>query len=162
MRSVCPVCSLVLYRNPVPAAGVILVDVGQVLLVKRRYPPRARRWCLPAGFMEYGETPERCARRELREETGLVARLTGLFGVYAGLDDPRARAVLILYTGRRVGGRLAPGDDASEARMFQLDGLPEPLAFAAHARALAELRARLRAAEPNPDARDEPTRETSA
>ena len=48
--------------------------------------------------MEYGETPERCARRELFEETGVRARLTGLFGVYAGHDDPRVRSVLILYT----------------------------------------------------------------
>src|SRR5262245_14997600 len=161
IRPACPVCGLVLYRNPVPAAGVILVDDGQVLLVKRRYAPRARRWCLPAGFMEYGETPERCARRELKEETGIVARLTGLFGVYAGLDDPRARAVLILYTGRRTGGRLTPGDDASDARMFPLDQLPEPLAFAAHDRALAELRARLRTAELAQHGHDE-TSETGA
>jgi len=158
MRPVCPVCGFVLYRNPAPAAGVILVDDGQVLLVKRRYAPPARLWCLPAGFMEYGETPERCARRELKEETGVVARLTGLFGVYAGLDDPRARTVLILYTARRTGGRLAPGDDASEARMFPLDRLPERLAFASHARALAELRARLDAAESSPHERTKAAR----
>src|SRR4030095_6310813 len=159
-RPTCPSCRFVYYRNPVPAAGGILAEDGAVLLVKRRYAPRAGAWCLPSGFMEYGETPERCARRELREETGIVARLTGLFGVYAGLADPTARAVLILYTGRRTGGRLAPGDgagavlilapgrrtggrlapgdDASDARMFPLDQLPEPLAFAAHDRALAE------------------------
>ena len=158
LRPTCPVCGLVLYRNPVPAAGVILVEEGRVLLVKRRYPPRARMWCLPAGFMEYGETPERCARRELREETGIVARLTGLFGVYAGLDDPRARAVLILYTGRRVGGRLTAGDDAIEARMFPLERLPRRLAFAAHTRALAELRARLELA----GASSRPRRDSSA
>src|SRR5512135_180301 len=107
-RPACPACGWVWYHNPAPAAGVIVERDGEVLLVKRKYEPRAGAWCLPAGFMEYGETPEHCAVRELEEETGLVARLTGLFGVYAGMDDPRARAVLILYTAERVGGRLRP------------------------------------------------------
>src|SRR5213592_3168671 len=86
-RRTCPQCGYIHYRNPVPAAGVLLHERGSMLLVKRRYDPRAGAWCLPAGFMEYGETPRRCAVRELREETGIVARLTGLFGVYAGFDD---------------------------------------------------------------------------
>jgi len=138
MRPTCPACGFVYYRNPVPAAGVILTGRGGVLLVKRRFEPRAGAWCLPAGFMEYGETPEHCARRELREETGLVGRLKGLFGVYAGFDDPRVRAVLVLYVAERRGGRLKPGDDAIDARFFPLDRLPRPLAFEAHKRALAD------------------------
>jgi len=139
VRPSCAACGWIWYRNPVPAAGVILERDGEVLLVKRRYEPRAGAWCLPAGFMESGETPERCARRELREETGIVARLTGLFGVYAGLDDPRARTVLILYGARRTGGRLAAGDDAVEAGFHPLGRLPRPIAFESHRRALASL-----------------------
>jgi ADP-ribose pyrophosphatase YjhB (NUDIX family) len=141
MRSTCPACGLVLYRNPAPAAGVILTRDGAVLMVKRRYEPGAGAWCLPAGFMEYGETPEQCARRELHEETGLRVRLTGLFGVYAGMDDPRVRAVLVLYRGVEAGGRLIPGSDALDARYFSLGRLPQRIAFAAHRKALAELRA---------------------
>lgn len=139
LRPTCPACGLVHYRNPVPAAGVILTRPGEVLLVRRRYAPREGAWCLPAGFMEYGETPERCARRELFEETGLRARLTGLFGVYAGLDDPRVRTVLILYTADRMGGRLVPGDDALAAKFYPLARLPNAIAFESHRRALAEL-----------------------
>jgi 8-oxo-dGTP diphosphatase len=142
MRATCPACGFIHYRNPVPAAGVILAGPHGVLMVKRAFDPEAGAWCLPAGFMEYGETPERCAVRELREETGIVARLTGLFGVYAGLDDPRARTVLILYTAERKGGRLKPGDDASDARFFAFSRLPARIAFESHRRALAEHRAR--------------------
>lgn len=137
-RATCPACGFIHYRNPVPAAGVILPGSGGVLMVKRKYDPAAGAWCLPAGFIEYGETPERCAVRELREETGIGARLTGLFGVYAGLDDPRARTVLILYRAERTGGRLRPGDDAVEARYFAPGRLPRWIAFASHRRALAE------------------------
>jgi len=135
-RPTCPRCGFIFYRNPAPAAGVILPGRQGVLLVRRKFRPAVGAWCLPAGFLEYGESPERCAVRELAEETGIRARLTGLFGVYAGFDDPRVRAVLILYTARRVGGRLRPGDDATEARYFRLNRLPARIAFAAHRRAL--------------------------
>lgn len=140
VRPVCPACGFIHYRNPAPAAGVLLPDGGNILLVRRKFAPRVGTWCLPAGFMEYGETPEACAVRELREETGLDAELTGLFGVFAGLDDPRVRAVLILYTAERVGGELVPGDDATEAGWFALDALPDEIAFEAHRRALARFR----------------------
>jgi 8-oxo-dGTP diphosphatase len=137
-RPTSPACGFIYYRNPVPAAGVILPGRDGLLLVRRRYDPRAGAWCLPAGFMEYGETPEHCAVREVQEETGLRCRLKGLFGVYAGFDDPRVRAVLILYAAERIGGRLKPGDDAIEARFFPPGRLPREIAFEAHRRALAE------------------------
>ncbi|HEY6866463.1 MAG TPA: NUDIX hydrolase [Candidatus Eisenbacteria bacterium] len=137
-RPTCPACGYIHYRNPAPAAGVILARDHGLLLVRRKFDPRAGTWCLPAGFLEYGESPERCAVRELREETGIRARLTGLFGVYAGIDDPRARTVLILYLADPTGGRLRPGDDAIEARFFPLGRLPGDLSFASHERAIAE------------------------
>lgn len=143
LRPTCPACGFIWYKNPVPAAGVLIVDERRVLLVKRRDEPRAGWWCIPAGFMEAGETPERTALRELREETGLEARLTGLFGVYAGFDDPRVRAVLVLYTAEPTGGVLAAGDDALEVRWFALDAPPRDIAFEAHRQALADLRERL-------------------
>jgi len=143
VRPTCPKCGYIWYRNPVPAAGVVLVEKGRVLLVKRRWDPRAGSWCLPAGFMEAGETPEQTAVRELEEETGVIAQLTGLFGVYAGFDDPRVRAVLILYAGVSTGGTLRAGDDAIDLAWYPLDALPDDLAFASHRQALAELIERL-------------------
>jgi mutator protein MutT len=139
-RPTCPKCGFIHYRNPVPAAGVVLLEAGKVLMVRRRYAPRAGAWCLPAGFMESGETPEATAVRELQEETGIEAEIGELFGVYAGFDDPRVRTVLVLYTAERVGGTLTAGDDALEAGWFSLSRLPSPIAFQAHAEALSRLR----------------------
>jgi len=136
----CPRCGFIAYRNPVPACGVIVMRSGEVLLAKRAHEPRRGSWGIPAGFMEYGEHPERTAVREAKEETGLIVRLSGLFGVYAGRDDPRTRAVLILYRAKIVRGRLKAGDDASEVGFFALDRLPKPIAFRAHREALGDLR----------------------
>ncbi len=143
LRPTCPSCGYIWYRNPVPAAGVLVVQEGRVLLVRRRYDPRAGAWCIPAGFMEAGETPEQSAEREVLEETGLIVQIASLFGVYAGFDDPRVRAVLILYSGEVTGGELLPGDDAIEAEWFRLESLPHDIAFASHTQALAELREQL-------------------
>jgi NADH pyrophosphatase NudC (nudix superfamily) len=66
-RKRCPDCDFVHYRNPIPAAGAIIENNGSILLVKRKYPPYVGDWCFPAGFMEYGESPERCCIRELKE-----------------------------------------------------------------------------------------------
>jgi 8-oxo-dGTP diphosphatase len=139
-RAVCERCGHVAYRNPVPAAGVVLVEEGQVLMVRRKFEPRAGLWTLPAGFVEYDEHVEMCAVREAFEETGLKVEVTRLFGAYMAMDDPRVQVVLLLYLARRAGGELQPGDDASEAAFFPLNALPAEIAFLAHEQALADVR----------------------
>jgi ADP-ribose pyrophosphatase YjhB (NUDIX family) len=142
VRPVCGRCGYVAYRNPAPAAGVVLVEKGSVLLVQRRFEPRRGMWTLPAGFVEYDEHVEECAVRETHEETGLEVALDGLFGAYMAMDDPRARVVLLLYRARRTGGELRAGDDAEDARFFPLGATPDEIAFRAHEQALADLRER--------------------
>lgn len=137
-RRRCPACDFIHYKNPVPAAGGFIVKDGKVLLVRRKYPPREGYWSFPAGFMEWGETPADCCIREVKEETGLEVEAVSSFKVYSGSDDPRTRAVLIMYVVNVNGGELKAGDDASELKFFSLDELPENIAFESHIRALAE------------------------
>lgn len=53
------------------SAGLIVERDGRLLLLERRKPPLG--FACPAGHVDEGETPLEAARRELREETGLIA-----------------------------------------------------------------------------------------
>lgn len=141
-RMVCPSCGFVDFHNPVPAAGAIVVRDRKVLLVKRADKPYKGDWCIPAGFMEWDETPRECAEREILEETGFQIEATEVFEVYSGTDDPRTNAVLILYFCRLLGGQPRAADDAEELRFFGAGELPQNIAFAAHRQALSDLQQR--------------------
>src|SRR5690242_19964708 len=81
LRPACPDCGWVYYARPATGAAVLVTRGDEILLVQRAHPPYLAEWMLPAGFVEYGEFAEDTAVREALEETGLVVRLTGLFGV---------------------------------------------------------------------------------
>ncbi len=146
VRMACPdgSCGFVFYQNPIPAAGGVIVQDDEILLVKRGHPPKIGWWCFPAGFMEWGEHPEQTAIREVEEETGFKVRLTGFFEVYSGSDDPRVNAILLLYLAEIVGGEMTAGDDAQDVRFFPFENLPEKIAFESHHQALADYNRRFR------------------
>ncbi len=147
-RDFCPACRVVHYDNPVPATAVVTFNEhGELLLVQRGQEPGKGKWCLPGGFQELGETPEQCALREFREETGLQGRVCELIALEMG-RNPFAGEVLVAgYRVRVLDGELLAGDDAAAAAYFTLAELPEP-AFQSHARIIAKaatpLRKRLR------------------
>ena len=141
-RDICPACGMVSYVNPIPAAAVVIIGDGKILLVKRGVEPKKGLWSLPAGFIEVDETVHDCAVREVKEETNLDIDLTGILNVYTIFDDPRYVCLLVVYTAEIIGGSLAPGDDADETKYFAPDELPE-IAFRKHYEAVVEAFRRL-------------------
>ena len=132
-RVPCPECggevSFQYYRNPTPTVDVVLQVGGEgVALIRRKNPPYG--WALPGGFVDYGESAEQAALRELWEETGAGAQLQGLLGVYSHPDrDPRKHTLSVVFTARvEDASALRAGDDAGELRVFPGESLPE-LAF---------------------------------
>ncbi len=136
IRPNCPNCKFVYYQNPTPAAGAVILEAGKILLVKRSIDPGKGDWCIPAGFCEWTEHPQQTAIREIKEETGLEIKITGLFDIFMGMDDPRTHAVLVLYLANIVGGELCAGDDADDAQYFAFESTPSNIAFQAHRDAL--------------------------
>jgi 8-oxo-dGTP diphosphatase len=106
---------------PVPAVGVVCLKGDQVLLIRRGTPPMQGSWSLPGGRIEPGERAMDAALRELAEETGIVAEVTGLIDVVDGLFPEAGRHyVLIDYAARWISGAPVAGDDALEARFVPL------------------------------------------
>jgi len=136
-RPSCGACGFVLYFGPAgAAAGVVLDEVPgsgkpRVLLVRRGIEPFKGHWAFPAGYQEIEEHPREALAREVREETGLEIEVGALIDLLFIPDDPRKPANVAVYRCRPVDANQVPkaGDDARDARWFDLDDLPKDLGF---------------------------------
>ena len=83
--------------NPDSAFVVPRFENGDTMLVRQwRHAWDASSWEVPAGTVDGGEEPLTCARRELAEETGLVAGRYRSLGVVRGAAFLTGRAHLFL------------------------------------------------------------------
>ncbi len=135
MRPVCPSCGRIHFDDPKVAAGVLVVEDGKVLLVRRALEPQQGLWSLPAGFVDADEDPRSAAERECREETGLEVETNGVLDIFSGREHAQGADIVLVFTAKRIGGTLRPGDDADAVAFFVPGGLPE-LAFQATRRSI--------------------------
>ncbi|MBI2173296.1 MAG: NUDIX hydrolase [Candidatus Aenigmarchaeota archaeon] len=112
---------------PIPSVDGVIIKDGKVLLLKRAVKP-AGKWCLPGGRIDFRESAESAAKREVFEETGLRTTVERLVGVYSEPNrDKRRHAVSIAYIMKLTGGKLRINDESSDAKYF--DRLPPNMAF---------------------------------
>jgi 8-oxo-dGTP diphosphatase len=126
-------------ETPALAADIIieLIDYPgrPIVLIERAFPPYG--WAIPGGFVDIGERVEIAAVREAKEEISLDVRLTALLGLYSDPSrDNRGHTVTACYVAEASGQPIA-ADDAKNCQIFNMDALPELLAFD-HAQVLAD------------------------
>ncbi len=114
--------------RPFVGVGVVVLKDGAILLVRRARPPRQGEWSIPGGLQHIGETLAEAALRELREETGVEARLTGELGTVDSLRHDDVGRVeyhysLVEFAAQWVSGEPRPADDVDRAEWAPIDDL---------------------------------------
>jgi len=118
--------------------GVILLKAGKVLLGRRHSDPEKAdsalhgegTWTLPGGKLDFGETFEQGAAREVKEETGIAVKKVKVICVNNDRVED-AHFVTIGIVGEEWEGEpqtLEP-EEIAEWQWFELDKLPQPMFF---------------------------------
>lgn len=123
-------------RVPRIGVGVIVQRGDRVLLGKRRSSTHGDAvWQFPGGHLEWGESVEACARREVREETGLDVRVTGrgpytddyFVGSQAGAADRHYVTLFVLAESDAGEPQRLEPEKCEEWAWFAWEALPSPL-----------------------------------
>ena len=109
------------------ATGVAIEHQKKILLIKKsRGPYKKTFWCVPGGKPEPSESLEECARREVKEETGLNIELIKKISTDRDVALVGENAVHFKfhnYHARLRGGSLKPADDSMAAQWFEKNAL---------------------------------------
>ncbi|PIO98705.1 NUDIX hydrolase [uncultured Pleomorphomonas sp.] len=118
-------------RQPRVGVSVGVWRGGEVLLVERSGDPSGGLWSFPGGHLEWGETLEDAARREVFEETGLRITLAGVPLVHevilSGGDGSTFRHYVLIVFAAKAAANAEPvaASDALAARFVPPEQLAE-------------------------------------
>jgi len=105
-------------RRPIAVVRLIVEDASGRVLILRRAAGTAGEgtWVVPGGKIDYGDTVEQTAARELSEETGL--RAANLRFLFYQDDLPRDGSAhcVTLYLACTAEGTLSVNGESSEAK----------------------------------------------
>lgn len=109
--------------------GVMIFKEGKVLMGKRKGKHGAGEFAWPGGHLEYMETIEECARREVREEAGIEICNIRLLRVMNLMEYPPTHFVDIGLVANWLSGEpiVMEPDSCENWDWYELDSLPSPL-----------------------------------
>jgi 8-oxo-dGTP diphosphatase len=117
-------------RSPGVGVGVIVLRDGRVLLGLRQGSHGAGTWALPGGHLEFGESVDECAAREVLEETGLIVGdfRTGPFtNDVMAADDKHYVTLFVMASSVAGEPEVLEPTKCLRWAWFDWSALPEPL-----------------------------------
>jgi ADP-ribose pyrophosphatase YjhB (NUDIX family) len=87
MRRACTACSFVHWGSYSIGVGALVMKDEKLLLVRRAQEPGKGYWTNPGGYIEQLEPIQETVVREVLEESGIVAEVSGIVAVR---DQPRS------------------------------------------------------------------------
>jgi ADP-ribose pyrophosphatase YjhB (NUDIX family) len=113
-------------NRPEVCVGAVVVHDGCLLLIQRGRGAGIGSWSIPGGRVEFGETLEQAAARELHEETGLLAGALRYLGHVERVSADWHFVIHDYLVDVAVESltRLAAGDDALATRWVRLAEVP--------------------------------------
>ena len=118
------------HEVPIIGVGVIVMRDGLVLLGERIGSHGSGTWALPGGHLEFGESIERCARREVLEETGLELGRISLGPYTSDVFHTEGKHYVTLFVvahGATGEPQLLEPAKCARWGWFRWSALPEPL-----------------------------------
>ena len=115
------------FNNPRAAAAVILINSkGELLFGERAREPQKGKYDFPGGFVDFGETGEQAAEREMQEELSVKPLDLTLVTTIANHYDKLTTTVDLIYICRKWEGELQPADDVASLVWKPLSFLEGP------------------------------------
>ena len=119
-------------KHPKVGIGIMVKKGNKVLMGLRKGAHGSGSWCFPGGHQDFGETMEECAKRELREETGINAKKLKLISIademrYIKSDGKQFVNVGFLAQDSDGEPQVMEPEKCIEWKWFDLDQLPENL-----------------------------------
>ncbi|HEX2994245.1 MAG TPA: NUDIX domain-containing protein [Anaerolineales bacterium] len=117
--------------DPKPQVGttMIITKDDKVLLIKRKGPHGTGTWSTPGGHLDFGETPEQCAVREVKEEVGLDVRDIRFRCVTNDVFEATGKHYITIWMDGKSTGEpsIAAEEEVAEIGWFAWNALPNPL-----------------------------------
>lgn len=117
-------------NRPKVGLGVAILKEGKILFGKRKNAHGEGSWCYPGGHLEFNESWEECARREVMEETGITIKNLRFGTVTNDIFEKEGKhyiTIIMIAEPDEGEVKVMEPDKCEGWDWFEWNNLPEPL-----------------------------------
>lgn len=109
-------------KEPRLSSAVLVINEGKFLLGKRNKVNANGMWVIPGGGVNFGESTEKAALRELKEETNLDVNIIKFLGHKEIIaPENNYHSIVFFYLAEPKHMNIEPREDISDVKFFDID-----------------------------------------